>query len=216
MSDAASVSAISVSTMDVSEAQAQPVLKPQLVTVEKAPSVPDEHQLPSRVAAASGSLSQSPPRTADPVTSSQPPVDSDLTVEPLFSKRKSIAAAPPVPVMPSAPAANDKWAKKPATTINCVIYSFTGNKFKIPPNKSVLNAVPFFAPPYPTPELVHPGTKAHTLLPSPSLMKFPPTSTSPACCTYAAKSNGARATSSTRFSAGGLYSPAGCRKSSET
>ncbi|CAI0653048.1 unnamed protein product [Colletotrichum noveboracense] len=114
MSDAASVSAISVSTMDVSEAQAQPVLKPQLVTVEKAPSVPDEHQLPSRVAAASGSLSQSPPRTADPVTSSQPPVDSDLTVEPLFSKRKSIAAAPPVPVMPSAPAANDKWAKKPA------------------------------------------------------------------------------------------------------
>ncbi|KAF4885175.1 hypothetical protein CGCFRS4_v012117 [Colletotrichum fructicola] len=114
MSDAASVSAISVSTMDVSEAQAQPVLKPQLVTVEKAPSVPDKHQLPSRVAAASGSLSQSPPKTADPATSSQPSVDSELTVEPLFSKRKSIAAAPPVPVVPSAPAANDKWAKKPA------------------------------------------------------------------------------------------------------
>ncbi|KAI8316774.1 hypothetical protein K4K61_000052 [Colletotrichum sp. SAR11_59] len=114
MSDAASVSAISVSTMDVSEAQAQPVLKPQLVMVEKAPSVPDKHQLPSRVSAASGSLSQSPPKTADPATSSQPSEDSELTVEPLFSKRKSIAAAPPVPVMPPAPAANDKWAKKPA------------------------------------------------------------------------------------------------------
>ncbi|KAF4823540.1 hypothetical protein CGCTS75_v010322 [Colletotrichum tropicale] len=114
MSDAASVSAISVSTMDVSEAQAQPVLKPQLVTVEKAPSVPDKHQLPSRVGAASGSSSQSPPKTADPATSSQPPVDCEHTVEPLFSKRNSIVAAPPVPVVPPAPVANDKWAKKPA------------------------------------------------------------------------------------------------------
>ncbi|KAK2752939.1 hypothetical protein CKAH01_06180 [Colletotrichum kahawae] len=114
MSDAASVSAISVSTMDVSEAQAQPVLKPQLVTVEKAPLPPGKHQLPSRVAAASGSLSQSPPKTVDPAISFQPSVDSELTVEPLFSKRKSVAAAPPVPIVPPAPAANDKWAKKPA------------------------------------------------------------------------------------------------------
>ncbi|KAH0429030.1 hypothetical protein CcaCcLH18_08657 [Colletotrichum camelliae] len=115
MSDAASVSAISVSTMDVSEAQAQPVLKPQLVTVEKAPLPPGKHQLPSRVAAASGSLSQSPPKTVDPAISFQSSVDSELTVQPLFSKRKSVAAAaPPVPIVPPAPAANDKWAKKPA------------------------------------------------------------------------------------------------------
>ncbi|KAF6813216.1 hypothetical protein CSOJ01_04727 [Colletotrichum sojae] len=111
-SDAASISAFSVSTMDVSEAQAQPVLKPQLVTVERHAS-PGQHQLPSRVAAA-----QAPPAPTKHEVNTRPPVDNGLAVAPLFSKAQAKAQAKAtvtaVSVNKPPPGTGDKWAKKPA------------------------------------------------------------------------------------------------------
>lgn len=49
--------------------------------------------------------------------------------------------------------------------------------------KTPSSAVPSKGPSYPTPSAVHPGTSAQTVVPSPSLMKLPPTSTSPASFT---------------------------------
>ncbi|KAL0943472.1 uncharacterized protein CTRU02_201359 [Colletotrichum truncatum] len=113
MSDAASVSAISVSTVDVSEAQAQPVLKPQLVTVEKPNNSTGQHQLPSRVATTQSSGVQATPVAPPQEVKASHSMDQELTVAPLFSKRQTTATVAPVPAN-TAPKVNDKWAKKPA------------------------------------------------------------------------------------------------------
>ncbi|WYZ38438.1 hypothetical protein EsH8_III_000352 [Colletotrichum jinshuiense] len=108
MSDAASVS-----TMDVSEAQAQPVLKPQLVTVERhVEAQPRQQQGPSRGVGYQAPTSQPPP-AGRPDYHSRIPVDDELAVAPLFSKpqaKQPVSAAS----ANAPPAVQDKWAKKPA------------------------------------------------------------------------------------------------------
>lgn len=95
--------------MDVSEAQAQPVLKPQLVTVERHAPPPGQQQLPSRVAAA-----QAPPAPAKHEINTRPPIDNELAVAPLFSKAQTKATVTAVSVNKAPRGTGDKWAKKPA------------------------------------------------------------------------------------------------------
>lgn len=103
--------AASVSTMDVSEAQAQPVLRPQLVTVERHAVQPNrEQRAPQNV----GHTAQS----ARPTSEGRPLdakalADSELTVPPLFSKPHPKTTVSAVPVN-QGPVAQNKWAKKPA------------------------------------------------------------------------------------------------------
>ncbi|TDZ68458.1 hypothetical protein CTRI78_v002118 [Colletotrichum trifolii] len=113
MSDAASVSAISVSTVDVSEAQAQPVLKPQLITVEK-PPVSAKEQLPSRaMMSTSAGVEKLPVTTTQREVNRRPALGSELAVAPLFSKHQIKTTVSAVAVT-EAPVTSDKWAKKPA------------------------------------------------------------------------------------------------------
>ncbi|KXH41840.1 hypothetical protein CNYM01_06756 [Colletotrichum nymphaeae SA-01] len=103
--------AASVSTMDVSEAQAQPVLRPQLVTVERHAVQPNREQpVPQSV----GHTTQSarPPAEGRPLDA-KALADSELTVPPLFSKPQPKTTVSAVPV-DQAPVAQNKWAKKAA------------------------------------------------------------------------------------------------------
>ncbi|KAK1712199.1 uncharacterized protein BDZ83DRAFT_638881 [Colletotrichum acutatum] len=103
--------AASVSTMDVSEAQAQPVLRPQLVTVERHAVQPNpEQRVPQNV----GHTTQS----ARPTAEGRPLdvktlADSELTVPPLFSTSQPKATVSAAPV-DQGPGAQNKWAKKAA------------------------------------------------------------------------------------------------------
>ncbi|KAK1718209.1 hypothetical protein BDP67DRAFT_604887 [Colletotrichum lupini] len=103
--------AASVSTMDVSEAQAQPVLRPQLVTVERHAAQPTREQpVPHNV----GHTTQS----ARPTLEGRPLdtkalADSEMTVPPLFSKPQPKTTVRTVPV-DQGPAAQNKWTKKAA------------------------------------------------------------------------------------------------------
>ncbi|TDZ19535.1 hypothetical protein Cob_v007650 [Colletotrichum orbiculare MAFF 240422] len=113
MSDAASVSAISVSTVDVSEAQAQPVLKPQLITLEK-PPVSAKEQLPSRaMMSTSAGVEKLPVTTTQREVNRRPALGSELAVAPLFSEHQIKTTVFAVAVT-EAPVTSDKWAKKPA------------------------------------------------------------------------------------------------------
>ncbi|GKT41077.1 uncharacterized protein ColSpa_01258 [Colletotrichum spaethianum] len=99
--------------MDVSEAQAQPVLKPQLVTVEKQTvAQPTMPQGPSVEAATPAQVPQLP-SAVQRHDEARVPVDEELFVAPLFSKPQSKTAISTVAVNES-PGSQDKWAKKPA------------------------------------------------------------------------------------------------------
>ncbi|KAK1599279.1 uncharacterized protein LY79DRAFT_137234 [Colletotrichum navitas] len=105
--------AASVSTMDVSEVQIQPVLKPQLVTIGKQAIVHSKQQPDSLVQAAT--LMQKPqlPSTIHTHNEARVPAESDFFVAPLFSKPHSQTAVSPVPVN-EGPGPQDKWAKSSA------------------------------------------------------------------------------------------------------
>ncbi|OHW89762.1 hypothetical protein CSPAE12_11621 [Colletotrichum incanum] len=105
--------AASVSTMDVSEAQAQPVLKPHLVTVERQPVAHStQHQGSSFEVATPAQGSQLPP-AVHKHDEARVPVEKDLFVAPLFSKLQSKTAVSTV-AENKGPGPQDKWAKKPA------------------------------------------------------------------------------------------------------
>ncbi|KXH68367.1 hypothetical protein CSAL01_00240 [Colletotrichum salicis] len=102
--------AASVSTMDVSEAQAQPVLRPQLVTVERHVAVQPNREQP---AVQSASYI---PQSARPTAEGHPAKalgDSELIVQPLFAKSQTQTTISAVPVNQT-PVSQNKWAKKPA------------------------------------------------------------------------------------------------------
>ncbi|KAJ0163066.1 hypothetical protein CTA2_3561 [Colletotrichum tanaceti] len=104
----------SVSTMDVSEAQAQPVLKAQLVSVERHVNASrTQQQGPSSVAVTpvQSQTSQQPP----PVqrhNEGTVPLNGELVVAPLFSKAQSKHAPDAAPAT-KGPGPQDKWAQKP-------------------------------------------------------------------------------------------------------
>ncbi|EFQ34229.1 hypothetical protein CGRA01v4_03949 [Colletotrichum graminicola] len=105
--------AASVSTMDVSEVQIQPVLKPQLVTVGKQAIVPSKQQQDSLVQAAAPMQKSHLPSTIHIHNDARVPAKSDLFVAPLFSKPHSQTAVSTVPVNVG-PGPQDRWAKRPA------------------------------------------------------------------------------------------------------
>ncbi|OBR11577.1 hypothetical protein CH63R_03873 [Colletotrichum higginsianum IMI 349063] len=103
----------SVSTMDVSEAQAQPILKPQLVTVEKHFNASrTQQQGPSSAAVNPAQTPQRPPSPVQRHNEGTLPVNEELVVAPLFSKAQS-KHAPDVAPATKGPGLQDKWAKKP-------------------------------------------------------------------------------------------------------
>ncbi|KAK2053135.1 hypothetical protein LY76DRAFT_525227 [Colletotrichum caudatum] len=104
--------AASVSTMDVSEVQVQPVLKPHLVTVGKQAVVHSKRKQDSASQAATMQNSQLP-YTMHRHNEAGAPVESELFVAPLFSKPNANTAACAAPVN-GGPGPQDKWAKKPA------------------------------------------------------------------------------------------------------
>ncbi|KAK1637674.1 hypothetical protein BDP81DRAFT_425673 [Colletotrichum phormii] len=100
----------SVSTMDVSEAQAQPVLRPQLVTVERHVAVQPNREQPAVQSASHTAQSAGPNAEGRP---DQALGDSELVVQPLFSKSQTRTTVSAVPVN-QAPVSQNKWAQKPA------------------------------------------------------------------------------------------------------
>ncbi|TQN68901.1 hypothetical protein CSHISOI_06477 [Colletotrichum shisoi] len=103
----------SVSTMDVSEAQAQPILKPQLVNVERHVNAPrTQQQGPSNAAVNPEQTLQRPASPVQRHNEGTLPVNEELVVAPLFSKAQS-KHAPDVAPATKGPGLQDKWAKKP-------------------------------------------------------------------------------------------------------
>ncbi|KAK2010925.1 hypothetical protein LZ32DRAFT_359290 [Colletotrichum eremochloae] len=105
--------AASVSTMEVSEVQVQPVLKPKMVTVGKQATVHSKQQQDCPVQTATPMQKPHPPSTIQKHDEPRVTAERDLFVAPLFSKPQSNTAASAASVV-EGPGLQDKWAKKPA------------------------------------------------------------------------------------------------------
>ncbi|OHF01775.1 hypothetical protein CORC01_02966 [Colletotrichum orchidophilum] len=105
--------AASVSTMDVSEAQAQPVMRPQLVTVERHAAVQSIRE--QRVPQSAGHIAHlpQPPSEGRPLDGKDAFRDSELVVPPLFSKSQTKTTVSALSVN-EGPVVQNKWAKKSA------------------------------------------------------------------------------------------------------
>ncbi|KAK2030051.1 hypothetical protein LX32DRAFT_727582 [Colletotrichum zoysiae] len=105
--------AASVSTMDVSEVQVQPVLKAQLVTIGKQAVVHPKRKQDSASQAATTMQTSQLPSTMHRHNDTGAPAEGELFVAPLFSKPNSKTATCAAPVN-GGPGPQDKWMKKPA------------------------------------------------------------------------------------------------------